>query len=345
MLAARVQRVLAQRVEQHVGGEDVVAHRGVDLLGVVGQPDGVGRLLAERGDHPPVVGGLDDAELVGERDRLADRRHRHAGAGLDVLGHHLARVHAVDVVGAEDDDVARLLVADQVEALVDRVGRAGEPPRAQPLLGGDRRDVVAEHRRQPPGAGDVPVEAVALVLREHHDLAVAAVDQVGQHEVDEPVDPAERHGRLGAVGGQRHQALALAAGEDDGQDPIRHGANAIPAGRDGPQSVHARRPAHPRVPARGLRRRGRPRRVPRPRAAPAGRRAGALHGGTARRAGRHGVRRAGGAGRGQPGAAHPRHRPVDGRRLRRARTSCTRTPGTPTSPATWPSCSTACRTS
>ena len=69
------------------------------------------------------------------------------------------------------------------------------------------------------------------------------------------------------------------------------------------QSRYARRPAHPRVPARGLRGRGSPRRVPRTGAAAARRRARPLHGGTAGRGGRHGVRRAGGSRRRQPRAA------------------------------------------
>ena len=68
-------------------------------------------------------------------DRLPDRGDGDPGAGLDVAD-HLAGVHAVDVVGAEDDDVGRLLVADQVEALVDGVGRAGEPRGPEPLLRG-----------------------------------------------------------------------------------------------------------------------------------------------------------------------------------------------------------------
>ena len=72
----------------------------------------------------PSSRGLDDAELVGLLDRHADRRDGHARAGGDVLLDHLARVHAVDVVGAEDDDVLGPLVVDQVEVLVDRVGRA-----------------------------------------------------------------------------------------------------------------------------------------------------------------------------------------------------------------------------
>ena len=125
------------------------------------------------------------------------------------------------------------LVTDQVEALEDRVGAAEVPPLADPLLGRHRRDVVAEHRRHPPGLGDVPVETVGLVLRQHDDLEVAGVHDVRQREVDQPVDPGERHRRLGPVGRQRHQPLSLPSGEHDREDV----APGFPA--------HARQTSHP----------------------------------------------------------------------------------------------------
>ena len=205
--------------DQRLGREDVVAHRGEDLVGRVRQADRVLRLLAERGDVAPVGGGLDHAELVGLLDRGAQRRDRHALARRDVLLDHLARVHAVDVVGAEDDDVLRPLVGDQVVVLEDRVGGAHEPARPEPHLRRHRRDVVAQQRRQAPRGRDVAVEAVALVLRQHHDLVVVRVDQVREREVDQPVVAAERHGGLGAVGGQRREALALAAGQHHRRAP------------------------------------------------------------------------------------------------------------------------------
>ena len=144
-----------------------------------------------------------------------------------MVGDHLLRVHPVDVVGAEHDDVVGPLVVDEVEALVDGVGRAGEPARSEALLRRHRRDVVAEQVRHPPGLGDVPVQRVRLVLGQHDDLEIAAVDQVGQREVDHAVEPAERHRRLGPVRGERHQALALAAGEHD-REHLRscHGSDA-----------------------------------------------------------------------------------------------------------------------
>ena len=127
------------------------------------------------------------------------------------------RIHPEDVVGAEHHHEVGLLVVDEVQRLVDRVRRAGVPVRPQPLLGGHRRHVVAEQGAHPPGHGDVPVQAVALVLREHADPRNAGVDQVGQCEVDQPVQAAERHRRFGPVGGQRCQPLAGAAGQHNAE--------------------------------------------------------------------------------------------------------------------------------
>jgi hypothetical protein len=132
-----------------------------------------------------------------------------------VLREHLARVHAVDVVGAEDGDVVGPLVVEQVEVLVDGVGRAREPVRPAAHLGRDGRHVVAEQRRQPPGRGDVAVQRVALVLGENHDPQEAGVDEVRQREVDQPVVAAEGDGRFRAVGGERREPLALTPREDD----------------------------------------------------------------------------------------------------------------------------------
>jgi hypothetical protein len=134
-----------------------------------------------------------------------------------VLGPHLPWVHPVDVVRTENHHDVGLLVGDQVPGLVDRVGRAGEPALAQALLRRHRGHVVAEQRREPPGGGDVPIQAVALVLGQHRDLEATGVDQVGQREVDQAVDPAERDRGLRPVRGQRHEPLALTPRQHDAQ--------------------------------------------------------------------------------------------------------------------------------
>jgi len=131
---------------------------------------------------------------------------------------HLLRVHPVHVVRAEDDHDVRLLVVDQVHRLEDGVGRAGVPVRAEPLLGRDRGHVVAEQGAHPPRGGDMPVQAVALVLGQDADLANAGVGQVGQREVDQPVQAAERDGWLRPVRGQRAESGSGTPGEHDAQD-------------------------------------------------------------------------------------------------------------------------------
>ena len=130
---------------------------------------------------------------------------------------HLLGIHPIDVVGAEHDDVVGVLVVDQVERLQDRVGGAGVPARAEPLLGGHRRDVLAGKPRKPPVLRDVAIQRMRLVLRENADPQISRVHQIRQHEVDEPVGAAEGNRRLGTVRGQRVQPFALAAGQDDAQ--------------------------------------------------------------------------------------------------------------------------------
>ncbi len=224
------------RLPERGGVEDVVAHRGEHLVRRVGQPLGGGRLLEERPDRPgrPRV-DVDHPELVGQADRLPDRGHGAAGPGLDVGVEHLGEVHPVDVVGTHDDHDVGLLVAEEVERLVDGVRAAEEPVLADALLGGHGRHVVAQQCRHAPRGGDVAVQAVRLVLGEHDHLEVARVDDVREGEVDQAVDAPEGHRRLGAVGRQGHQPLALAAGEHDCEDVLArrrggHATNLVSSG-------------------------------------------------------------------------------------------------------------------
>ena len=89
-----------------------------------------------------------------------------------------------------------------------------------PLLRGHHVDELAQLAAQValPADVDVPVEAHRLVLREDQVLANAAVEAVREREVDDAIDAAERHRRLGAVAGQRLQPRTLAAGQDHRQD-------------------------------------------------------------------------------------------------------------------------------
>ena len=67
-----------------------------------------------------------------------------------------------------------------------------------------------------PGIPKVLVQGEAAVLGEDVDAPDAGVDAVGQGEIDDLIEAAEGDGRLGLVPGQGKEALALAAGHDDG---------------------------------------------------------------------------------------------------------------------------------
>src|SRR5690349_23549663 len=86
----------------------------------------------------------------------------------------------------------------------------------------------------------MPVEAVRLVLRQYDDLSQTRIDEVRDREVDQAVLAAERHGWFGAVGGEGHESLALAAGEDDSEDlrRCRHGTTLGPVSAPSVAAFH-----------------------------------------------------------------------------------------------------------
>jgi len=123
-------------------------------------------------------------------------------------------VHTIDVIAGEDEHVPRLELIEQVDVLPERVGRSPIPVLAEPLLRGDVLDELAQAVAQEiPPAVEVAREGPRLVLRQHEDPPEIRVDRVGEAEVDDAVDPAERNGGLGAIACQGPQPLALATGE------------------------------------------------------------------------------------------------------------------------------------
>ncbi len=200
--------VAVEDVESH-GGEAGPRRVGIDR-----------RLFAET-DDPAGGVAVDDAELVHLRGRDRDHGDRHLGLGRAVELEHLADVHLIDVVGAKNADFTGFFVLEDVEVLIDGVGAAAEPLRADVHRCRDRGDVVAELGRELPASRQMLHQRARLVLGQHADLGDAGVHEVREDEVDDAVAPAERHGRLGPVAGERIESLALAAGEDQRDDVAR----------------------------------------------------------------------------------------------------------------------------
>ena len=202
----RVGGVLAQEVEQEFGVEHVDAHRGERHVGLAGHRRRILGLFEEVDD--PV--GLVDVHHAEARRLLARDFEAADGdvrAALDVLGEHLLVVHLVDVVARQNDDVARRVVLDDVDVLIDRIRRTEVPGVFRDALA--RRQhveaLVALGTEEVPAAGQVPDEAVGLVLGRHPDAADARVQRVRQREVDDAGLPAEIDRRFRPAVCQLHQ--------------------------------------------------------------------------------------------------------------------------------------------
>jgi len=144
--------LLRQRLLERLASEQVDAHRrqvgGLGLPGQlgsqIGQPIAPGLLLEV--DDAAVASGLHDAKARGLLG--ADGLDGHGGVRLGLAMHaqHVAEVHAVQLVAAEDRDLAPRLAGHVLEALANGIGRPLEPLAS--LLGLLGREDLDEARRE-----------------------------------------------------------------------------------------------------------------------------------------------------------------------------------------------------
>ena len=223
MVALLAGGVGVQLAQQGAGREDVVAHGGEDLVRVARDGGRVASLLVE-GDDAAVARGLDHPEVAREAPVHRDGGHRDLGALLLVELDHARDVHPVDVVGPEDRHQVRIRLLDEIGVLVDGVRGAAVPGLARRAHLGRHRDdeLLLEQPTELPAVREVLQQRLALELREDVDGVDARVDEVAEDEVDDAVLAPERYRRLGALLGQRKQARAFAAGQDDAEDPESH---------------------------------------------------------------------------------------------------------------------------
>ena len=150
------------------------------------------------------------------------------------------------MVAGQHQHVTRMVQADDLQVLVERIGGAAIPEVAHLLLRRDHLDELVELAAQvAPAALDVLDQRVRLVLRHDRDATDAGVDAVREHEVDDAELAAERRRRFATVIGQVLEALAAAARHDDGERvpgntadiaPDRHlPMNRRPAGFQAPE--------------------------------------------------------------------------------------------------------------
>ena len=162
-----------------------------------------------------------------ERSRLfqTDRQtgNGHRRSGVAVALQHRRIIHPVDVISREDQGILGAASLQQIEVLVDRVRGAAVPRFARPHLRRDRRDVLSELGVvDRPAVTQVLLQRMGLVLRQHENAAQSGMKAVAQREIDDAISSAERHRRLGPLGGQRMQARTDAARQDDADRVFLH---------------------------------------------------------------------------------------------------------------------------
>ena len=139
----------------------------------------------------------------------------------DMLFKHAAVIHFIDVIAGQNENVFGAFAADGIDVLVHGVGGALIPLLGDAHLRGKNFDVFAEPGERRPARANMAIEAEGFVLGENKNPAQIGIDAVGKGDVDDAVESAEGHGRLGAVARQRPQAFALTAGEKD-SDGVAH---------------------------------------------------------------------------------------------------------------------------
>jgi len=145
--------------------EEVVTHGGQAHFRVIGHGGRVFGFFEEVADGAVGV-DVDDAELGALFNGNGDGCDRTVCLVLAVEGRHLLDVHNINMVSAEDIHMLWLLVGDEVEVLEDGVDGAFIPVSSRTHLCGDRLAVVADEGSHSPGAGEVVIEGVGLILGE-----------------------------------------------------------------------------------------------------------------------------------------------------------------------------------
>lgn len=162
------------------------------------------------------------------RLRGVDSQGGHGQVRLVVLVKFDQRVvvHLVDVVASQNDHVLGPFLFQRVDVLVNGIGGTLVPVFVNALLWRHHVDEFTQFAAEEmtPTDVDMPVQAHGLVLREDQHFAQAAIQAIGQGEIDDAVGASERHRRLGSISGQGFQPRPLATCQNDGQD-INHVAS------------------------------------------------------------------------------------------------------------------------
>ena len=229
---SEVDEFVVQAGDEGLPVEDVDTHGGLEKFLVAGVADGfeeVGR--NSKGIQDGGVAGFfnelaDVAFFVGEHDAEArgglavdgNRADGDLRTAVNVLLDHVAVVHAVELVTAEDDEIFRRMFKEVAHVLAHGIGRSLIPFRALGgLLGGEDFHEARGEVVELVGLVDVAVERGAVELGEDVDAAEAGVQAVANRDVYEAVFSTKRDGGFRTFLGERKESGAGTAAHDDGE--------------------------------------------------------------------------------------------------------------------------------
>ena len=119
--------------------------------------------------------------------------------------HHFINVHAINMIGAEHCHDVRIEIIDEIDILIDGVCRPLVPSFSRPHL---RRDdgnkVVLDPTSNAPGLSQMFDQRLGFILDENVNGQHAGIDEITQHEVDDPILSSEGDRRLAPEGRQGH---------------------------------------------------------------------------------------------------------------------------------------------
>jgi hypothetical protein len=165
---------------------------------------------------------LHDAQRAGVLAHDRDGSHGDLGAGILVLLQDLAKIHPVQLVAAQDQDVLRRVGQEVHQVLANRVRRSVPPRRIREgLLGGQNLDKAPRERIELVRARNVLVHGGRLELGQHVDVAQVRVDAVGDRDVHQAVLACQRNRGLGPILGQREQPRPRAPAQDHAEHFLR----------------------------------------------------------------------------------------------------------------------------